>query len=65
LDQAAAISSSNGVARAEQLYVTNVAWIPLAQGAFAQVMRPNVIHLTYSADQHISLTTWQRAYIRV
>jgi hypothetical protein len=38
LDQAATISSS-GVARAEQLYVTNVAWIPLTQGTFAQVMR--------------------------
>lgn len=56
LDQAAAISSSNRVARAEQLYVTNVSWIPLAQGAFAQVMRPEVRGLTHSADHHISLT---------
>jgi ABC-type oligopeptide transport system substrate-binding subunit len=65
LDQAATISTSNGVARAEQLYITNVAWIPLAQGTFPQVMRAKVISLTYSADQHISLTTWRRAWVRV
>jgi peptide/nickel transport system substrate-binding protein/oligopeptide transport system substrate-binding protein len=70
LDQAAAISSGPGyvaldqVSQAEQLYVTNAAWIPLAQGTFIQTMRPNVIGLTYGADQHISLTTWQTAYIR-
>ena len=58
LDQAAAISSGNGyvildqVSRAEQFYVTNVAWIPLAQGQIAQAMRSNVIGLTYGADQH-------------
>jgi peptide/nickel transport system substrate-binding protein/oligopeptide transport system substrate-binding protein len=69
LDQAATISSGPGyvsldqVSRAEQLYVTTVAWIPLAQGTFAQVMRPEVRGLTYSADQHISLTTWQVSYI--
>jgi ABC-type transport system substrate-binding protein len=71
LDQAATISSGPGyvtldqqVSRAEQLYVTNAAWIPLAQSTFAQVMHSDVSDLTYSADQHISLTTWQRAYIR-
>jgi oligopeptide transport system substrate-binding protein len=70
LDQAATISSGPGyvtldqVSRAEQLYVTNVAWIPLAQGTFAQVMRQRVSNLTYGADQHISLITWQTAYIR-
>jgi len=69
LDQAATISSGPGyvthdqVSRAEQVYVTNVAWI-LSQGTFAQAMRSNVVDLTYSADQHISLTTWQRAFIR-
>jgi ABC-type oligopeptide transport system substrate-binding subunit len=69
LDQAATISSGPGyvtldqVSRAEQLYATNVAWIPLAQGTFAQVMHNRVSNLTYSADQHISLTTWQRAYL--
>lgn len=71
LDQAATISSGPGyvtldqqISRAEQLYLTNVAWIPLAQGTFAQAMRSNVVGLNYGADQHISLTTWQRAYIR-
>jgi ABC-type oligopeptide transport system substrate-binding subunit len=70
LDQAATISSGPGyvtldqVSRAEQLYVTNAAWIPLAQGTFAQAMRSNVIGLTYGADQHISLATWQAAYIK-
>jgi peptide/nickel transport system substrate-binding protein/oligopeptide transport system substrate-binding protein len=70
LDQAATISTGSGevsldqISHAEQLYATNVAWIPLAQGTFAQAMRSNVIGLTYGADQHISLTTWQTAYIR-
>jgi hypothetical protein len=70
LDQAATISSGSGdvpldqISRAEQLYVTNVAWIPLAQGTFAQVMHSDVSNLTYSADQHISLATWQRAYLK-
>ncbi len=70
LDQAATISSGSGevaldqVMQAEQRYVTNAAWIPLAQGTFAQVMHSDVSDLTYGADQHISLTTWQRAYIR-
>jgi ABC-type oligopeptide transport system substrate-binding subunit len=70
LDQAATISSGPGyvtldqISHAEQLYVTNTAWIPLAQGTFAQAMRSNVVGLNYGADQHISLTTWQRAYIR-
>ncbi len=69
LDQAAAISSGPGyltldqISRAEQLYATNVAWIPLAQGTFAQVMHNRVSNLTYSADQHISLTTWRNAYL--
>jgi hypothetical protein len=41
LDQAATISSGPGyitldqISHAEQLYATNVAWIPLAQGTFA------------------------------
>jgi ABC-type oligopeptide transport system substrate-binding subunit len=69
LDQAATISSSSGdvpldqISHAEQLYLTNATWIPLAQGACAQVMHNHVSNLTYSADQHISLTTWQRAYL--
>jgi len=69
-DQATSVGSSNGssdldqLIQAEQLYITNAAWIPLAQGTFAQAMRSNVVGLTYGADQHISLTTWQRAYIR-
>jgi ABC-type oligopeptide transport system substrate-binding subunit len=69
-DQATSVGSSNGssdldqLIQAEQLYVTNAAWIPLAQGTFAQAMRSNVVGLTYGADQHINLTTWQRAYIR-
>jgi hypothetical protein len=65
LDQAATISSSNGVARAEQLYVTNVAWIPLAQGTFVQVMRPEVRGLTFGSDQRISLATWQVSYVAI
>jgi ABC-type oligopeptide transport system substrate-binding subunit len=71
LDQAATISSGpdyvtldQQISRAEQLYVTYAAWIPLAQGTFVQLMRSKVSNLTYGADQHISLTTWQRAYIR-
>ncbi len=70
LDQAATISSDPGyvtldqISQAEQLYVTNAAWIPLAQGQFAQAMRSGVVGLTYSADQHISLTSWQRAYLK-
>jgi ABC-type oligopeptide transport system substrate-binding subunit len=63
LDQAATISSSNGIARAEQLYVTNVAWIPLVQGTFAQIMRPEVHGLTFSSDEHISLATSQVGYV--
>jgi ABC-type oligopeptide transport system substrate-binding subunit len=58
LDQATAVSSSNGssdldqLIQAEQLYVTSAAWIPLSQGSFAQDMRSDVIDLAYSADQH-------------
>ena len=68
LDQASVTSSygsltTDKISQAEQLYVTNVVWILLAQGTFAQVIRRNVRNLTYSADQHISLTTWQRAYL--
>jgi hypothetical protein len=70
LDQAATISSGSSdvaldqVSRAEQLYVTNAAWIPLAQGTFAQAMRSVVSDLTYSADQHFSLATWQKAFVK-
>ena len=69
LDQAAAISNANGdvpadrVVQAEQLYVTSSAWIPLSQTAFAQATRSVVRNLTYGDDQHISLLTWQKAYI--
>jgi peptide/nickel transport system substrate-binding protein/oligopeptide transport system substrate-binding protein len=58
-----ASSHLDQVMEAEQLYVTSVAWIPLAQGALAVAMRPNVGRLTFGANQHISLTTWQRAYV--
>jgi oligopeptide transport system substrate-binding protein len=69
LDQATTISSGPGsvtldqISRAEQLYATNIAWISLTQGTFAQVMRQHVSNLTYGADKQISLTTWQRAYL--
>jgi ABC-type oligopeptide transport system substrate-binding subunit len=69
LDQAAAVRragafSVDEVAQAEQLYVTSAAWIPLSQGSFAQAMRSDVSNLTYSADQHISLATWQIAFVK-
>jgi peptide/nickel transport system substrate-binding protein/oligopeptide transport system substrate-binding protein len=67
VDQAMAASASGAVPpalvmQAEQLYVTNGAWIPLAQATFGQLVRGLVDKLTYSVDQHISLVTWQQAY---
>jgi ABC-type transport system substrate-binding protein len=69
LDQAVTSSGvSNSVilgkiTQAEQLYVTNVAWIPLAQGSFVQVMRSDLRYFTYGTDQHISLATWQVSFV--
>jgi len=69
VDQAIAASASGtvpsaAVMQAEQLYVTNAAWIPLAQATFGQSVHNHVDKLTYGADQHISLVTWQQAYIK-
>jgi hypothetical protein len=69
LDQVAAITGVNGsivldkVIQAERLYVTNAAWISLAQGTFVQTMRPEVRGLSFGSDQPISLTTGQNAYL--
>jgi oligopeptide transport system substrate-binding protein len=69
VDQATAESAGGAFApavvmQAEQLYVTNVAWIPLAQAAFGQSVRTVVDKLTYGADQHISLVTWQQVFMK-
>ena len=53
----------NAYNQAEQLLVTNVAWIPLDQGVGTYLLRPNVVNYQESAVGGPSIDTWQHVYL--
>jgi oligopeptide transport system substrate-binding protein len=49
--------------QAEQLLVSNVAWIPLYQPQTAYVVRPYVAYFRAASEGFPSIETWQRMYL--